>query len=191
MDITLEQFRDGTGSTQANAELYYQPALITMDRFAINAEVQRIAAFLSTISIEAARLTTMEEGLSYRDPARLHQIFPSKFPTVESAVLFVRNPEALSQKLYGGYHGRGAIQITWLRNYQIHGDRLGFDYVNNPHWLLTPDHAILSAGDYWDKNNINDVADDMDEVTLRVNGRARMHLAERIAQRNVALEVLA
>lgn len=191
MEITLEQFALATGATEENAQTYHEACLAAMARFEIDQTAERVSAFLATLSIESARLTTMEENLYYRDPARLSKIFPSKFRTAADAEPYVRNPAALSMKLYNGFHGRGGIQLTWEKNYRIHGDRLGFDYVSNPTWLLAPDHAMLSAGSYWDLNKCNDVADDMDEVTLRVNGRARMHLAERIAQRDTALEVFA
>jgi putative chitinase len=132
----------------------------------------------------------MEEGLYYRDAERLRKIFPSKFPTIESARPYCRMPKELSMKLYNGFHGRGGIQLTWEENYRTHGKKLGYDYVGSPNMLLLPKHAMLVSGSYWDSRDCNDVADDMDEVTLRVNGKARMHLAERIAYRNKALEIL-
>jgi putative chitinase len=186
MEITLEQFEISTGATRENAEKYYDHALAAMDRFQISEDAERICAYLATLSIESARLTTMEESLYYRDPFRLAKIFPSKFKTSAEAVPFCRNPQALSMKLYNGFHGRGGIQLTWEKNYAFHGEKLGFNYRDNPDWLLTPDHAMLVSASYWDSARCNDVAYDMDEVTLRVNGRARMHLAERIAQRDIA-----
>jgi putative chitinase len=190
MDITLEQFQEATGSDAEHAETYYMWVLEAMHHYEIDRDPGRIAAFCGTIGVESTRLSKVEEDLYYRSPERLVAIFPSKFPTVDSARPYCRMPADLSHKLYNGYHGRGLIQLTWERNYRVHGDRLGADFVNNPELLLTPQWAAMSAGSFWDLNNCNDVAYDMGEVTLRVNGRARLHLAERIALRNQAMAAL-
>jgi putative chitinase len=191
--MSLDQFQAAVGATRENAELYFETVMQAMDRFSILDELEPTAAFLATISIESARLTTVEENLYYRSPERLHQIFPSKFPDIDSARPYCRMPKELSKKLYNGYHGRGLIQLTWERNYRIHGERLGVgdSLVVYPDTLLTPDWAALTAASYWDLHNCNSCSNDMGEVTRRVNGPARMHLAERIAQMNVAMEVLA
>jgi len=190
MPITLEQFTACTGATPANAQVYYPFALVAMGLFKI-AEDQQVAAFLATLGIESEYLTHMEEDLFYSHADRLVAIFPHEFHTAADAAPFVRNPKGLSQKIYGGYHGRGGIQLSWLKNYKLHGDRLGFDYVGQPDLVKTPQHAMLTAGSYWDLTKCNDIAADMGEVTLRVNGPAREALAARIAQRDRALEVLA
>ncbi len=190
MSISLEQWAEATGSNADNALRYYDAAVAAMERYEI-VTAEQIAAFCATISIESARLTTMEESLYYKHPERLLRIFPRAFSSIEEAQPFCRNPAALSQKLYNGYHGRGAIQLTWERNYLIHSRRTGNDYLRYPEKLLEPEHALLSAASFWDLNLINDVAYDMGEVTLRVNGPARLHLAERIAQYDTALAVLA
>lgn len=187
---TLEQFQLATGSDETRAAMYYEAFLETIERFKIETVEQR-SAFCATISIESDRLTQMEENLYYRDASRLAKIFPRAFPTEESARPYCRMPKELSLKLYNGYHGRGGFQLTWEKNYRLHGDRLGFDYVGDPSLLVTPRHAILSAGSFWDLNGCNEVAHDMGQVTRKVNGPARLHLAERIAQNNVALEVFA
>jgi predicted chitinase len=92
------------------------------------------------------------------------------------------NPAALSQKLYGGFHGRGLIQLTWERNYKACGDALGIDFVSNPASLLEPSNAAMSAAWFWKENKCNLPADagDMDRVTRIVNGPAKLHLKERI-----------
>lgn len=198
--LTLEQFQVATGSTLANASVYYTHACAAMERFDI-ATSDQVAAFCATIGVETQRLTKMQEDLYYTHPERLVMVFRRVFDLnkdgraepeeIEACTPYCRNPRALSQKLYGGFHGRGGTMLTWERNYALHGLKLGFDYVNNPDLLLTPQHAMLSAGSFWDEGRINAVAHNMDEVTLRVNGPARLALAERIALRDEGLKVLA
>lgn len=40
------------------------------------------------------------------------------------------------------YYGRGYVQLTWLRNYQLFTDRYGVDFVNQPELALVPEHAV-------------------------------------------------
>ena len=190
-DISVEQLALATGSTPANARLYHGHLVPAMRRFEIDTPLRQ-AAFLATLAVESQALTAVSEGLHYRDPARLARILPRKFKTTAEAAPYTRNPDALSALLYDGYHGRGLIQLTWLKNYVRARDALGFDYVKNPALLTQPEHAALSAAWFWDDAGCNRPADraDMREVTRRVNGPALLHLAERTAQFAVARKVL-
>lgn len=200
MGFTLEQFQIGTGASEGNAQLYYEHALAAAARFSIQSAHQ-LSAWFGTMAVESTHLSVMEEGLFYRNPARLADLFRRAFDLdkdrvvdpeeIEAAKPYCCNPAALSQKLYAGFHGRGAIQLTWEKNYRVHGDRLGFDYVSSPDLVKTPEHAMLTSASFFELAGCNEVASDMDTVTLRVNGPRRLHLAERIAARNTALEVLA
>lgn len=190
--MTVEQLAKATGATQANAQRFLKPLLAAMERFQINTPVRQ-AAFLATVSVESARLTTTEEGLYYRDAHRLARIYPRAFKTPAEASKYVANPKGLGQLLYQGYWGRGLIQLTWKDNYKKAGDALGFDYVKNPDLVAQPAHAALTAAWYWQTNGCNEAADkeDMRAVTRLVNGPALMHLDDRIAQFKVAEGVFA
>lgn len=190
--MNSEQLQAATGSTPANAEKYLGSLVASMEKFEINT-LKRKAAFLATVSVESARLSAAEEGLYYSDPARLAKIFKTAFGgSVEAARPFSKNPKALSQKLYQGFHGRGLIQLTWQRNYQACSDALEVDFVASPGLLLTPQYAALSAGWFWFANKCNVPADegDMTGVTSIVNGKALMHLKERVEQYITALGAL-
>ena len=180
-----------TGSTDANAAKYIGGINEAFDRFEINTNDRR-AAFLATIAVESMHLAAVEEGLYYSDPARLAMIFPRAFKSSIDALPFIRNPTALSQKLYNGFHGRGLIQLTWQANYKAAGDALGVDFVLSPALLCQPRYAALSAGWFWKTHGCNELADmdDMDAVTAHVNGPAKMALRERQAtfEANLAYE---
>lgn len=201
MELTPEQFAAAIGATDANAARYFDHAVAAMERFRISDTAAGVAAFCASVSVETRRLTAMEEDLFYRDADRLAHLFKRVYDAdhngvispeeVQKAVPYCRNPKALSKVLYNGFHGRGGAQLTWERNYALHGKKLGFDYVGDPALLTTPEHAMLSAASFWDEIDGNSVAHDMGELTRRWNGPARLALAERIAQRDKALAALA
>jgi len=70
------------------------------------------------------------------------------------------------------YRGRGFIQITGKSNYKDISDDLSIDYLNNPDLLLNEADAMISAVWYWNRKNVNDLADDDDivAVTKAING---------------------
>ena len=190
--FSVEQLASATSAPYGNAQTYHQPLLDGMTRFNIDS-LQRQAAFLATVSVESARLSSPEESLYYKDPDRLARIYPRAFKNAAAAVPYARNPQGLSELLYKNYHGRGLLGLTWRRNYERASEALGYDYVGNPALVATPKHAALTAAWFWHDAKCNDPADkgDMTEVTRRVNGPALMHLAERKAQYEIALKALA
>ena len=186
--ISAAYLQTATGSTPANAAKYLDAINAALVRFEINTH-QRVAAFLATVAIESAHLAAVEEGLFYSSPDRLASIFKRAFKSPAEAVPFAKNPKALSAKLYEGFHGRGLIQLTWRRNYEACGKALDMDFVADPALLALPANAALSAGWFWKANGCNEAADrgDMEAVTKIVNGPAKLHLAERKAQYQIAM----
>src|SRR5580658_456612 len=89
----------------------------------------RALGFLSTAYEESGGFTVLVENLSY-SAARAHEVFPSIFPTVESAVPYAYKPEQFANKVYDGrmgnrpnsddgwlYRGQGLPQITGHDNF--------------------------------------------------------------------------
>lgn len=188
LPLTFEQLRYSTSARLDDAEIYVDWLNDAMQQYEINTHL-RIAAFLATVAIESAHLRVAEESLYYLNPERLAKIFPRAFKSAQEAEPYARNPEALSEKLYDGYHGRGLIQLTWRKNYQECSNALGVDFVTQPEKLTHPKWASLSAAWYFNSHGCLSAADrgDMDEVTLLVNGPAKMHLKERMDQYAIAL----
>lgn len=154
----------------------------------------RTAHFLAQLAHESG-FYPKEENLTYKTPSRLCAVFPSRFPTVQSARAYVNNPEMLANRCYSGklgngnyesgdgwkYRGRGMIQLTGRDNYRKYGKLIGYDLEENPDLMKQYGISALVAGAYWQANNINAHADydSLDQVTRMVNGPKKEGLRER------------
>lgn len=190
--LSAQEIARACAALPADAIRYTDALNAAMSKYEINTP-KRIGAFLATVAVESAYLSKVEEGLYYREPARLASIFPRAFSSATEAEPYARNPQALSKLLYDGYHGRGLIQLTWLKNYQAFDADSDSDCVRNPSQLLQPRWAAESAAWFWHTNGCNTLADksDMDGITRVVNGPKKLHLAERTAAYHKAMQWLA
>jgi putative chitinase len=157
-----------------------------MEKYSINTP-SRVACFLAQIGHESGCLNTLEESLFYKSAARIRYVWPSRFPTEADAEPYVRNAEALANKVYAGrmgnsnpgdgykYRGRGLIQLTGKANYEAQG-------ITDPDVLLTPNGAALSAAKYWFDRHCNELADSEDilSLTKKING-GTVGLSERVS----------
>ena len=159
-----------------------QPLLDVFDKYSINT-LNRQACFIGQCMHESGGFKLLEENLHYSSGA-LMRTWPSRFPDQDTADKFANNPEKIANKVYGGrmgnvedgdgwkYHGRGLIQLTGKDNYANCGSGLGVDLLSNPEWVATPEYASLSAGWFWNKKGLNELADvmDIETMTKRING---------------------
>ncbi|WP_406873286.1 hypothetical protein WHT83_06195 [Aminobacter sp. P9b] len=90
------------------------------------------------------------ENLTYSSAERIKAVWPQRFPRLGDALPYVRNPQGLANKVYGGrmgnvgpndgwtYRGRGYPQTTGRENYERFGKLLGLDLLGNPDLALQP-----------------------------------------------------
>jgi len=180
-----------------------EPLAEVFHRYEINTPARQ-AAFIGQCAHESMNFKTLEENLNYSAEA-LMRTWPSRFPTLEVAQQYARNPEKIANKVYGGrmgngteetgdgwlYHGRGLIQLTGKDNYTLAGDALNMDFIHSPDYLLVPKYAALTAGWYWNKRQLNKEADakDYTGMTKKING-GTIGLDDRIAHIKHAQEVM-
>lgn len=109
-----------------------------------------LAHFMAQISLECGAGTEVEENLSY-SAQRMRQVWPSRFPTLASALPYQHNPRLLANKVYNGrmgnalnsndgwdFRGRGATQTTGRDGYKSLGDRMALPLVTSPDMANDP-----------------------------------------------------
>jgi putative chitinase len=182
---------------------WVEPLEEVFHRYEINTP-ERQAAFIGQCAHESMNFTRLEENMNYSAEG-LMKTWPSRFPTLEAAKPYHRNPEKIANKVYAGrmgngpeetgegwlYHGRGLIQLTGKDNYTLAGDALNMDFIHSPDYVLVPKYAALTAGWFWNKRNLNKEADakDFTGMTKKING-GTIGLDDRIAHIKHAQEVL-
>ena len=147
-------------ATMSNINRALKPLNDTLVRFNINTPL-RIAHFIAQVAHESGAFQYLKEiasGAAY-DTGRL-------------AARLGNTPEADGdgQK----YKGRGYIQLTGTNNYRLFDEFTGrkHDLMNHPERVEQPDLAMLAAGWYWSRNDLNRLADrdDLLSITKRING---------------------
>jgi putative chitinase len=181
---------------------WLEPLQETFEKYQINTP-KRQACFIGQCMHESGGFKFLRENLNYSAKA-LMATWPSRFPDMDIAEKYERQPEKIANKVYSGrmgntedgdgakFIGRGLIQLTGKDNYKAFGEAIGEDLVANPQLVEQPRYAALSAGWFWNKRGLNALADDMDITTLtvRING-GKIGIDDRIAKINKALDILA
>ena len=146
-----------------------------MQKYEINS-VDREAAFLAQIAHESGELNRLVENLNY-SANRLMAVWPGRFPTLQKAQQYEKNPEKLANYVYADrlgngneasvdgwrFRGRGILQITGRGNYRSTGLALGLPLESHPEQLEVPDIAAYSAAQFWKSRGLNEYADDRND----------------------------
>jgi putative chitinase len=151
--------------------------------YGINDSARRLAHFMAQVLHETGGLTIQSENLNY-SAERLMAVWPKRFPNLDAATPYARNPEKLANLVYGGrmgnidpgdgykYIGRGLLQITGRASYKKFGDLLGIDLAGTPALAVDPQWALKVACEVWKWLGCNAKADadDIVAVTKAING---------------------
>jgi putative chitinase len=164
----------------------------------------RISAFISQCGHESNGFIAIKENLNYRAES-LMKVWPRLFPNLTIAQQYAHNPEMIANRAYANrmgngneasgdgfkFCGRGLIQLTGKTNYQLFAESKQMNLEDVPSYLATFEGAVESACWYWNKNNLNKIADAGDIVTLtkKINGGI-LGLDDRTHRYNQALSIL-
>lgn len=152
--LTVQQLRAIVPNLPlAKAQEYLPHLNAALAEFNINTPARQ-AAFVAQLAHESVGLTAFEEfasGRAYEGRPDLGNVKPG------DGVRF---------------KGRGPIQLTGRANYREVGKALGIDLENNPKLASTPEVGFRVAGQFWERNGLNKLADaqKFDSITKRVNG---------------------
>lgn len=134
---------------------------------------ERIASFLGQVAHESSQFNILEENLFY-SATMLTKVWPKRFPTLELAQQYAKNPRKIANYVYAnrmgngpersgdGYNfrGRGLIQLTGRSNYASASAALDVDFLKNPDRLTEPPLAAMTAAWFWATRGLNELADD-------------------------------
>lgn len=200
--MNAEQLAQALHMTPQKAEEWIDAINQTFEYFDISTPEQQ-ASFLGQCGHESNGFIALVENLNYKAES-LCKVWPKRFPSIEAAQPYNRNPEAIANHVYAGrmgngdessgdgfkYRGRGLIQLTGRSNYKACGEALGVDLEENPELVETPQFAALSAGWFWSTHGLNHIAEDILAVTKKING-GTLGLDDRVARTERALNALA
>ncbi|EEG10315.1 glycoside hydrolase family 19 protein [Pseudogulbenkiania ferrooxidans] len=146
---------------RAAVRAFLQPLIGAMAAYGIDTP-ERQAAFLAQIGHESGQFNYVRElgGNAYL----------AKYDTGTLATRLGNTPAADGDGQR--YCGRGLIQITGRRNYELCGLALELDLLGQPQLLEQPAYAALSAAWFWQNAGLNELADKgaFDAITRRING---------------------
>lgn len=143
-----------------------------------------LVEFMSVLTVESQGGQRLEENLVYTTPARIAAVWPRRFNRVTAAA-YIRRPQALANKVYGGrmgnragtddgwaFRGRGGIGITGRGMYETIGRLTGLDLVNEPDLAGRPENFLLIAAAVWSHMDLNRLAmaGNTRAIRLKVNG---------------------
>lgn len=131
----------------------------------------RIAHFMAQCEHESG-FKLIRENLNYRAEV-LGTLFKKYFPAKELANSYAHKPQQIANRIYANrmgngneesgdgwkYRGASYFQITGKDNYKSLSKDTKIDFVTKPELLLEESNAILSALWYWNKRNLNELAD--------------------------------
>jgi putative chitinase len=156
---------------------------------------RRLCHFLGQIFVETGGFAIMVENLNYKDPARLDGIFSAVHGSEDARALIRRGPEAIANRVYANrigngdeasgdgwrYRGSGYKQLTGRSNYREIGGIVNLDLEGNPELAREPKTAASVAFAFWDARQCSPLADvgDVEGVTAKINGPAKLGLSER------------
>lgn len=186
--ITVEQLKKIFKSVKDDkATLYCEAFNKVFPDYGITTP-NRIAVFLGQIAVESGELKYDKEL-----PSRWNKKNP-KDPKESTGTLYEGRVN-LGNKMVGDgpkFIGRGILQLTGRANYTVMSQKLGIDLVNDPELACRPDVSVRIACQFFKDRGLISLSDvfNVEEVTRRVNGNAKLHLKERTEYSERALKVL-
>jgi putative chitinase len=188
----------------ANAEAHADALESARKESSVNTP-RRLCHFMGQVFVETAGFTVLEENLNYKNPERLDMVFSAVKGTVDAQALIAKGPQAIANRVYASrlgngdeasgdgwrYRGSGYKQLTGRSNFRAIGALVKMDLEGRPELAREPAAAARIAFAFWDACKCSPMADagDVDAITEKVNGPAKLGLAERREATIRAMEI--
>jgi len=147
---------------------------------------ERGAHLLGQVVHESGSFKLTKENLNYSVEAMM-RVWPSRFPTKESAEPYAKNPKALAENVYFGrmgnkegeghkWIGRGFLQLTGFNNVRSFASDMRLPEVMDDPTLLEKEYAMDTAIWFFKKNNLWKICDEgvsdsvIRKLTKKING---------------------
>ena len=194
--------------TNKKVAMWHKAMLEIFPKYEINTP-NRIAGFVAQCAHESTNFTALEENLNYSE-ASLLKVFSRYFGPApkRNAKEYAKKPEMIANYVYMDefrsskmgnvkpgdgwlFRGRGLKQLTGRENYTNFGKSIGMTAEEAAVYVATEKGAIESACWFWNKNNLNAVADtgDIVKMTKIING-GDIGLADRKKRYEAAIAIL-
>lgn len=149
---------------------------------------KRAAAFLGQIAVESGELRYDKEL-----PSKYNKRDPKDKNEPTGTLYEGRKNLGNTQPGDGPkYIGRGILQLTGRANYENMAKKIGVDLVNKPELACDPLIATNIACQYFVDRGLLELADqwNLEKITEKVNGKAKLHHDLRVKYSERALEEL-
>lgn len=155
--VALKRKDSGVFGTRLSAKQVETIEVILDEATKRDLPLRDTAYVLATTRHEVgSSMQPIRENLNYTSAASIRRTWPSRFKSDAAAKPYVRNPQGLANKVYGGrlgntdpddgwnYRGRGFPQTTGKENYERSGKIVGVDLVKEPDRMLEPRIAAIT-----------------------------------------------
>jgi putative chitinase len=169
------------GVKPATAQAWCAPFADEVQPDKFSAGESDLVAWLPQILHECSLLERLEECLSY-NPERIVAVWPSRFPTLASAVPYSHTPQKLANLVYGGrmgnylpndgysFRGRCPIMLTGRGAYAHVGDLIGQSLESVPELMSERRYGLQAAVHWWEDRIPDSMLSDQVKLRKRVNG---------------------
>ena len=197
---TLRKFAPGIVDADRHAEV-----LETARKESTVNTARRLCHFMGQVFVETAGFKVLEENLNYKNPERLDMVFSAVKGVEDAKALIARGPEAIANRVYANrlgngneesgdgwrYRGSGYKQLTGRSNFRQIGAAVNMDLEGHPELARQPGPAAHVAFAFWDARKCSPLADagDLEGITEKVNGPAKLGLVERREATLRAMEI--
>lgn len=198
MKLTSLTIAKGLHVPLQRVNAWYEYLMDMFTKYGIESDQERLC-FLAQMAYETSLLKRTVENLHYTTPERVLQVFPSYIKVkvfenedpemtykrrIAEAKKYIKNPEKLANLVYANrlgngdeksgdgwlFIGRGGFHLTGRDHYTKYSEHIGFDCVADPYRVAQIDHACLSAGWYWRRNNLSRYANEFGLLTKAISG---------------------